>query len=317
MSKKNLFLRNNKMIKDKYLFLDIDGVLQPYNANNRFEHNMKETIKYLVEKYNTDIYETMDIYDVCAAYYDWDDVAIGILKKIIKESNCKIIVHSGWIEFNNLDQLKALFKLYDLDEYIIDSTQPKIDKRKAIKKYLEQHPEIGEDYVVIDDLDMTLDFGHHFINTNDVITTKDYIQVMISLNNKYEYLVNENQIISKKSEKENIVFDYKIVNVKENNILYLYLNKKETYYHEKEFDVFLNYILGYFKEKHNISCCTIANINEFKTEKSIEFWTKKYSSITANINYDSKTLFIDTIKNGMKGYNFINQNIDEIMKEIE
>lgn len=317
MTKKNQFLKNKEPQKENIIFLDIDGVLQPYNANDRFNHDMKETIDYLVDKYDDNIYKSMDIHDVCAAYYDWDDVAVGIIKKLVNEHNCKIVMHSGWIVYNNLEQLKALFRLYDLDKSIVDRTDPTLDKIKAINKYLDEHKEISENYIVIDDHDMTLAFGKHFIRTCDTINLKDYTQATIALNEKYEYIVSDKEIVCKKSNREIIKFEYNVVKVKENNVLYLDLNKMEDYYYEPEFNVLLNYILGYFKKKDDISCCTIINVNRFIDEEKKRLWTDKYSTISNNINMYTKTLFIDTIKNGMKGYNFINQNMEYIIDVLD
>ena len=38
----------------KIIFLDIDGVIQPYNSNKRFKINRQELVRYLSEKYNID-----------------------------------------------------------------------------------------------------------------------------------------------------------------------------------------------------------------------------------------------------------------------
>ena len=39
----------------KIIFLDIDGVLQPYDNSERFNHDLKDTVKKIAEKYNEDI----------------------------------------------------------------------------------------------------------------------------------------------------------------------------------------------------------------------------------------------------------------------
>ena len=75
----------------KVVFLDIDGVIQPYNNQFRFDHKLNETIDYLCEKYSDNIYRQIDIYDVCAAYYDWDEIAIAIIKKILNPQYYTII----------------------------------------------------------------------------------------------------------------------------------------------------------------------------------------------------------------------------------
>lgn len=57
-------------------------------------------------------------YDIGAVYYDWDDKAIQLLKDCLDEASAKIVISSGWRDFNNEEKLKALFKIHDLDSYI-------------------------------------------------------------------------------------------------------------------------------------------------------------------------------------------------------
>ena len=49
----------------KIVFLDIDGVLQPYDANNRFYALDDSLIDELSQKYNVN-YHNYSIYDVMA-----------------------------------------------------------------------------------------------------------------------------------------------------------------------------------------------------------------------------------------------------------
>lgn len=74
-------------------------------------------------------------YDIGAVYYDWDDKAIQLLKDCLDEASAKIVISSGWRDFNNEEKLKALFKIHDLDSYIID-VLPKGNKETVIADYL-------------------------------------------------------------------------------------------------------------------------------------------------------------------------------------
>lgn len=80
----------------KIVFLDIDGVLQPYDSDNRFYEinaKTKKLVMELSEKYNID-YSQYSIYDILATYYDWNDDAISRLKHILSITSSKIIITS-------------------------------------------------------------------------------------------------------------------------------------------------------------------------------------------------------------------------------
>ena len=164
----------------KIIFLDIDGVLQPYDNCERFNHNLKDAAREIAEKYNDKIYLTMDPYDIGAVYYDWDDKAVQLLKDCLDEVNAKIVISSGWRDFNNEEKLKALFKIHDLDSYIID-VLPKGNKETAITDYLKNDSELIDGYIVLDDLNMSSSFGMHMIKTYDRLTEEDKIKMIDAL----------------------------------------------------------------------------------------------------------------------------------------
>ena len=164
----------------KIIFLDIDGVLQPYNNNERFNHDLKETVKKVAEKYNDEIYFTMDPYDVAVVYYDWDEKAVRLLRDCLDKTGAKIVISSGWRDFNNEEKLKALFKIHKLDSYIID-VLPRGRKETVITKYLEDNFGLIEGYVVLDDCNMSLSFGTHMIETYDKMTDEDEIKILDAL----------------------------------------------------------------------------------------------------------------------------------------
>lgn len=51
MSENRLFLNKKMKCINNIIFLDIDGVLQPYNYNNRFNHNLDKLQTYLSKKF--------------------------------------------------------------------------------------------------------------------------------------------------------------------------------------------------------------------------------------------------------------------------
>lgn len=195
MLRKEMFLNQNHKLKhkqtsqkNKVIFLDIDGVLQPLGRQCRFDHDMEATREYLAKAHSNACFLEIDKYDLAAAYYDWNFIAIGILRELVEEDHCRIVIHSGWREYLTFEKLKALFQIYGLEESIIGVTD-KGDKTESINKYLSEHDEI-DSYVVIDD-DKTLlyDFGSKFCFTHNFMTTDDYDQCKTIL--QYEFHIEQ------------------------------------------------------------------------------------------------------------------------------
>lgn len=168
------------------VFLDIDGVLQPYDAEMRFMSVDKSIIKELSEKFDTD-YNKYNFYDVCAVYYDWKQEAVDRLKYILDETNSKIIISSDWRNKFLPDKMKDLLKIQFLDQYYLADTpifikfhsipQTRSEEiRSSIKEYNINN------FVVLDDLK---DLQEYFPN-NSVIT-HDYIKVS-DMNNAIKIL---------------------------------------------------------------------------------------------------------------------------------
>lgn len=96
------------------------------------------------------------------------------------EASAKIVISSGWRDFNNEEKLKALFQILDLDSYIID-VLPKGNKETVISDYLKNNSELTDGYVVLDDLNMSSSFGTHMIKTYDRLTEEDKIKIIDAL----------------------------------------------------------------------------------------------------------------------------------------
>jgi len=77
------------------LFLDIDGVLQAYNAVDRFNNDLIELQKELAVKYNDAKYLQMDKYDLGAVVFDWDQKSLSLLKKVLDDNQCRIVVEKS------------------------------------------------------------------------------------------------------------------------------------------------------------------------------------------------------------------------------
>ena len=160
----------------KVVFLDIDGVLQPYDAENRFYYLDESLIDKLSKEFNTD-YHAYSIYDVMAAYYDWHEEAIARLKYILEKTGAKIIISSDWRSDKMPDKMPALLKLHDLDKYwyadnIINNEFIPISKRRSleINHSLNIYP--IDNYIVLDDMP-----GLDEYFPNNIVKTKNYISI--------------------------------------------------------------------------------------------------------------------------------------------
>jgi hypothetical protein len=172
------------------IFLDIDGVLQPYDSQKRFDHikQIDELYQELYEKYHVD-YSEYNMYDVAAVYYDWDKNAIAELKRILEKTGAKIVVSSDWRE-ETVDNMVDFCRIYDLDDYIVGATVKERYKHKYFNEidekyrnsgyraveiliYLKEHPEIKK-YVAIDDIPLIEELGEqHAVVTRSTLTKND------------------------------------------------------------------------------------------------------------------------------------------------
>ena len=139
----------------KVIFLDIDGVLQPGWLQNRFKHDLEVLKKELSCKYGAE-YQKLDIFDLGAVYYDWSKNAVNFLRKLCDGTGAKIVISSSWRRSRTLPDLKKLFHIHGLDQYIVDTT-PDLGaegRGAEIEFYLCEHPEI-ECFVILDDEDVS------------------------------------------------------------------------------------------------------------------------------------------------------------------
>lgn len=124
-------VKNNK--EQKYLFLDIDGVLNSFD-----DYNM--TGKEFLKKLN-------DISFIVSKKQ------MRLLNKIVEKYNPKIILSSYWRTRYNLEELNKMFKENGFVGQIIDMTDDNGKEHKErwsqIKRYIDKHN--VKNFIILDD----------------------------------------------------------------------------------------------------------------------------------------------------------------------
>ena len=112
----------------KVVFLDIDGVLQPSNNQQRFKHI--DEIDDIIARLNQKIPQYADwqqylkhggAYDITAVMYDWDEAAVKRLHNILETTGAKIVLSTDW-RYKDTPFMRALLSLHDFDKYLVGST---------------------------------------------------------------------------------------------------------------------------------------------------------------------------------------------------
>ncbi len=163
----------------KAVFLDIDGVLQPYESENHFyeiNKNTKKLVNDLSEKYNID-YSKYSIFDVLMVYYDWNREAVKRLKYILDNTESKIIISSDWKSDKLPRKMHDLLKIHDLDKYwYCDNIIIKKPLLAQEIRHLEIEDSLNrypiDNYVILDDMK----YLEGYYPNNSVITY-DYISI--------------------------------------------------------------------------------------------------------------------------------------------
>ena len=187
----------------KIIFLDIDGVLTN-GLESREEANKVDKSKL------GKLYEEIDSLHIAMAL-SFKKEAVDNLKAICEKTNAKIVISSNWKILCGTDEtkrgenmalLKALFKLWDLDSYIIDVT-PIVgrdfldsynNRAREISAWL-KGKEIGKnDFVILDDQDLKHSeiFPDNFIkiDSNFLFSKDDANKVLTIFDTKMQHVTS-------------------------------------------------------------------------------------------------------------------------------
>jgi len=181
----NIFIDFGEEKIEKVLFLDIDGVIQPFTEYYIEHVNDNDKMELLFRKLENEFkvdYREFQRCDVAIAYYDWDKDAVKELKRILDTTGAKIVVSSSWRSGVSGDYLPFLLRMHDLEKYLYGYTPlfshwPEYeglehDRSVEILEYLKMHPHI-EKWVAVDDKDLSGDFPQNSVVTSQKITVND------------------------------------------------------------------------------------------------------------------------------------------------
>ena len=144
------------MKMNKYIFLDIDGVL---NSNDYFSSlkHMKRINKLLEMGFNSSVFHGVS---------SIDPVAVKNLNKLVKDTGAKIVVSSTW-RFS--PDLSEIFKISGIEAPIFSITPSSRSRIRGeeIQAWLDKKAESPYKYVILDDdSDMLRDQLPYFIQVD-------------------------------------------------------------------------------------------------------------------------------------------------------
>lgn len=167
--------------KQRIIFLDIDGVLQPTSSQKRFDHDLEALRERLAERYGAE-YREVNPYDLGAVVHDWHAGAVARLRALCDDHGAKIVVSSDWRQQRSVAQLQALFRLHDLHHLIADRTSDPHNaphyRAGEVKEYLDTHPGIAP-FVIVDDRyreEFERLFPDQFVHTDRFLDESDALR---------------------------------------------------------------------------------------------------------------------------------------------
>lgn len=149
----------------KVLFLDCDGVLN----SREFFRTSKEARSYGNMTYDG----TWNDKDPNCWVAMLDSSKVGLLKDVVRNTGCKIVLSSTWRKHLSADAIKVPLSMSGFpDAPVVDATADfgtggeRSERGVEIRAWLDQHPEVTKYAVVDDDDDMGGISMDYFVQTS-------------------------------------------------------------------------------------------------------------------------------------------------------
>lgn len=135
-------------MNDKYIFLDIDGVLSP--EKNKEQHDFSvEVLWDLLRDFQRQ--GDKSVLNYLKKIFCQDKV--DKFKALLTKHDAKLVVHSSWTYFPGEDVTLLIFEEFGLDQFLVEdwstATREHQSKAKNIVDYINKHNIV--EYIIIDD----------------------------------------------------------------------------------------------------------------------------------------------------------------------
>ena len=153
------------------IFLDIDGVINPHRSKKNYllDYNLPAT---LAKEFNHSKISTLNAYLVNLVYHCFSKESIQYIKELINKYDAQIVITSSWRLVYSLDQLQAMFDIFDLGKYVHATTSFISPRTRAIQEYIKENH--VKNYIILDDFDMSNAFDYHFIYVRNAFSEQDF-----------------------------------------------------------------------------------------------------------------------------------------------
>lgn len=151
---KPLLFSQEEPSKHPIIFLDVDGVLYPYpHPTSGVFRTYDSTYTQLKKIHNPMLMQHLGCsLRTLNKMLDFDFSAVARVKKLCETTGARIVISSDWRKKKNLTQIKNIFQLLGLGQWVISYTdQLDGDRGAEIQKWLTEQMDQVSSFVIIDD----------------------------------------------------------------------------------------------------------------------------------------------------------------------